>query len=149
MDPAPSDPAEHVRLLRQQLLLAQVRLMEIEDDRDATAARLAEVEALLSAAQRLADAKLDEAAHLARTLTDLQTAQQGLVIATEEKERMLQDARDSLSATQRDLANERSLRCALEARVERLVAEIATMKASRSWRSTAWLRAIENSIDRK
>ena len=72
MKPDPQALADLLALLRQQLLLAQVRIMELEDERDELAPRLAETSALLSAAQSLADAKVDEAAHLERVRTDLQ-----------------------------------------------------------------------------
>ena len=49
MTPAPTETAELINRLRQQLILAQVRIMELEDDRDRLAARLREVEALLAA----------------------------------------------------------------------------------------------------
>ncbi|MBP7481691.1 MAG: hypothetical protein KA788_04075, partial [Lacunisphaera sp.] len=55
-------PADPILLLRQQLILAQVRLMELEDIRDELTPQLAEAEQLLVAAQTLADQKSDEAA---------------------------------------------------------------------------------------
>ena len=72
MMPDPSEPADQLNLLRQQLILAQVRIMELEDGRDELLPRLAGVEKLLSAAQVVADQKLEEATHLARVLSDLQ-----------------------------------------------------------------------------
>lgn len=149
MDPARSDPAEHERLLRQQLLLAQVRIMEIEDERDAAATRIAELESLLSSAQRLADTKLDEAAHLARTLTDLQADHEALATNRDETERVLQAIRASLATVQDNLTNERALRLAGESRIGQLVAETDAIKRSRSWRWTAWLRALGQLVRRK
>src|SRR3954471_1587375 len=70
MTPAPSETAELITRLRQQLILAQVRIMELEDERDQLSPKLAEIENLLAAAQNLADRKTDEAAHLARVLTE-------------------------------------------------------------------------------
>jgi hypothetical protein len=55
MTPAPSETAELIIRLRQQLILAQVRIMELEDEHDRLAPRLAEIEGLLAAAQRLAE----------------------------------------------------------------------------------------------
>jgi len=72
MKPDPAAPADQLNLLRQQLILAQVRIMELEDTRDEMAPRLAAVEKLLAAAQTLADQKLDEAAHLEKVRSDLQ-----------------------------------------------------------------------------
>lgn len=65
-------PADLLALLRQQLLLAQVRIMELEDERDELAPRLAETSALLTAAQSLAEAKVGEATHLERIRADLE-----------------------------------------------------------------------------
>lgn len=73
MKPDPAAPADQLNLLRQQLILAQVRIMELEDTRDELAPKLAELEKLLTAAQTLADQKLEEAAHLEKVRSDLQT----------------------------------------------------------------------------
>lgn len=72
MKPDPAAPADQLNLLRQQLILAQVRIMELEDTRDEMAPKLAAQEKLLTAAQTLADQKLDEAAHLEKVRSDLQ-----------------------------------------------------------------------------
>ena len=72
MKSAPSETAELLHRVRQQLILAQVRIMELEDTRDELAPKLADTEELLTAAQVLADQKTDEAAHLAKTLAALQ-----------------------------------------------------------------------------
>src|SRR5206468_1026200 len=72
MKPVPPDPAETLHRVRQQLILAQVRIMELEDVRDETKARQENFEALLASAQTLADQKLDEAAHLEKVRSDLQ-----------------------------------------------------------------------------
>ncbi len=69
----PAVPADQVNLLRQQLILAQVRIMELEDGRDELQPRLAGLEKLLTAAQDLTDLKLQEAAHLEKVRADLQT----------------------------------------------------------------------------
>ena len=72
MKPDPAAPADQLNVLRQQLILAQVRIMELEDARDELAPRLASLEKLLTAAQSLGDRKTDEAAHLDRVRADLQ-----------------------------------------------------------------------------
>ena len=68
----PAVPADPLNLLRQQLILAQVRIMELEDTRDELAPKLTGLEKLLAAAQTIADQKLDEAAHLEKVRSDLQ-----------------------------------------------------------------------------
>jgi len=67
-----------LNLLRQQLILAQVRIMELEDVRDEIAPKLADTEKLLSAARMIADQKSEEAGHLAKTLSDLQAQHEHL-----------------------------------------------------------------------
>lgn len=65
MKPAPAEStAELLHRVRQQLILSQVRIMELEDERDELVPRLAATATLLTAAQTLADQKIDEASHL-------------------------------------------------------------------------------------
>jgi chromosome segregation ATPase len=72
MKPDPAAPADQLNLLRQQLILAQVRIMELEDTRDELDPKLKETAFLLATAQALADTTLEESAHLTRVLADLQ-----------------------------------------------------------------------------
>ncbi|HEX2862199.1 MAG TPA: hypothetical protein VHN79_11190 [Lacunisphaera sp.] len=72
MKPDPAAPADQLNLLRQQLILAQVRIMELEDTRDELAPKLASAEKLLASAQTLADRKADESAHLEQVRAALQ-----------------------------------------------------------------------------
>ena len=137
MKSAPSEPSDPVIRLRQQLILAQVRIMELEDARDGLAPRLAELEQLLKTAQTLTDQKLDEAAHLGNVLADLSAhcdhlQQAGVELAS------TRAALDEAAArvTQRDEAVRR-----LEITLRQLEAELNSVKSSRSWRWTAWLRS--------
>src|SRR6187549_1001997 len=68
----PQAPSDLLALLRQQLLLAQVRIMELEDERDELAPRVAETSALLAAAQTLAEQKSDSAEHAEKVRAALQ-----------------------------------------------------------------------------
>jgi chromosome segregation ATPase len=63
---------EMLHRLREQLILAQVRIMELEDTRDELTPRLAETMALLKRAQTLADQKVDALAHLEKVHADLE-----------------------------------------------------------------------------
>ncbi len=72
MKPDPAVPADPLNLLRQQLILAQVRIMELEDARDEQTPRLAELERLVTSAQSLADRKLEESTHLEKVRAELQ-----------------------------------------------------------------------------
>lgn len=152
MTPAAPEPADLTNRLRQQLILAQVRIMELEDARDSLAPKLAEIETLLRAAQQLADQKLDEAAHAARVLSDTQAHAAAL-------ERQLAQAARDLAAQAAALAERTAAVAKLEADLraahaeldaERLrladtAAQLARLTASRSWRWTAWLRALGGS----
>jgi hypothetical protein len=85
------------KALRTQLLLSQIRLMELEDSSDVARARCAELEGLLQQAITQLDAKSAEAAHLMNLLA--QTREQ--VTHTQQAER---EARQSLAAAQQQCA---------------------------------------------
>jgi chromosome segregation ATPase len=141
MKPDPAAPADQLNLLRQQLILAQVRLMELEDTRDSLTPRLQELEQLLAQAQALADHKTDEAAHLGEVLTDaqlqiehLQSAQLRLAQEAAAHGRAMAEAMAALAARTEAinrLQNERN----------DLRSEMNELRSSRSWRWTAWLRS--------
>lgn len=190
MGAQPPTPAETLLLLRQQLILAQVRIMELEDARDDQQSRLADLEHLLADEQTLADEKLDAANHLETVRADLQhqyehmrhmqhvtnealnasrveTAgvQTNLVKAQSE----LADARHNLAeaqkvhqglllqlgAAQQELERgARDLRQTLrraeqaEQHAVQLDAELHALRATRTWRWTAWLRALGRKLRR-
>lgn len=174
----PVEPADPLNLLRQQLILAQVRIMELEDARDALAPKLADTERLLTAAQAIADQKSEDAAHLAKTLAELQAQHEHLRHMQHITNEALNDTRRQLDDTTRQLTNaqqranqlqresvaladqarqltanlqklnkelneENSIATARLIRINELDAEIRALKASRSWRWTAWLRSLE------
>jgi chromosome segregation ATPase len=143
MNPALPDPAEILLRVRQQLILAQVRIMELEDTRDEVASRLETNEKLLQSAQALADQKLDEAANAERTRVDLQKQ-------FAELQRLLHTTNEVLATTQNQLndaivkiESQEDASAAREKRIEDLDTEIRRLKSSRSWRWTAWLRGVE------
>lgn len=184
MKPDSAAPADPLNLLRQQLILAQVRIMELEDARDELAPRLAGLQQQLGAAQTLADAKFDEAAHLTKTLADLQAqydhlrhmqhvTTEALAAARSEATALagreqnllaevenLQTLIHQQAATSREqLAKIAALEAGLGAaqaeaasrlqRINQLDAEQRALKASRSWRWTAWLRSLERTFGGK
>ena len=135
MKPDQPDPAEIPQRVRQQLILAQVRIMELEDARDAAAGRLAEIERLLHTAQTLTDQKLDEAAQTEKVRADLQVQFDHL--------RQLQTATSALLEAARARLEETTAGAAAhQLRVAELETELRKLMASRSWRWTAWLRAL-------
>ncbi|MDQ5979822.1 MAG: hypothetical protein QG602_2797 [Verrucomicrobiota bacterium] len=184
MKPDPAAPADQLNLLRQQLILAQVRIMELEDVRDELAPKLTETTNLLSAAQALADLKVDETAHLERVRASLQAefdhlrhlqhvtnealnaarAEAGGLAAREkallsEVENLhlltgqLAEAERQhltrIASLEKDLASAQSGVATQLARISQLDAEQRAMKASRSWRWTAWLRSLERAFGGK
>lgn len=170
MKPDPPDPAGILHRVRQQLILAQVRIMELEDARDEAGAKLSETGKLLQAAQALTDQKLDEAAHSEKTRADLQAQFEHLRHVQHVTNEALESARRQLAVAEQALTHETQLSADLAAqlrqlqetqqkleaqlretiatnavrqqRIEQLDAEIRDIKASRSWRWTAWLRAL-------
>lgn len=135
MKPASPEPADLVPRLRQQLILAQVRIMELEDVRETLVPQLAELEKLLRAAQILADQKTDEAAHLGQVLADTQAH------AAHLHEMGLKLAED-LSAVVAKLEQRETRITQLEATLRELESGLQAIQSSRSWRWTAWLRTL-------
>ncbi len=174
MNAVPPEPADLVQRLRQQMILAQVRLMELEDERDELAPRVTELENLLTSAQKLADQKLEEAAHLDQVRAGLQAqfehmrhmqhvtnealnatraqlaaAQQSLAEAdarATSQEAALTSLRTNLAQGASDLQAARNALQAHSERIAQLDLELHAMKSSRSWRWTAWLRALERAL---
>lgn len=120
MKPTPSESPDLLHRVRQQLILAQVRLMELEDVRDELTPRLAEAEKLLAAAQSLADQKVDEAAHLTKVQIDLQA--QG-----EHLRHMQHVTNEALNATRGQLAATASQLAVAESRSHQLQQEIISL----------------------
>jgi len=169
MDPASN---ELLRRLRQQLILAQVRLMEIEDERDALATRLSAAERLTAEAQTLADAKLEEAAHLeqvratqqqqfehlrhmqhltneALNETRAQLAARDATLASAQQqlaqaEAALLSVRQQVASLETRLASATRDANIHEQHLTALESELRALRASRSWRWTGWLRRLES-----
>jgi chromosome segregation ATPase len=178
MKPDPQQPADLLNLLRQQVLLAQARIMELEDERDTLAPRLAETEKLLAGAQSLAEREADAVRHAGETRASLQaefdhlrhvqhitnealnaaraevaglTNGRSLLLAEIEQLQLLTAQlaaaeRGHLARIAEQQATGERLRAESaerQARITQLDAEQRALKSSRSWRWTAWLRALE------
>lgn len=176
--------AETLNLLRQQLILAQVRIMELADARDEQAPRLASLEKLLAEAQALADRKADEASHLEQVRAGLQQRYEHMRHMQHVTNQALEDTRAALTVAagresillaetetlqkliaaeaevgraqlnrladlEQQLGSAKAESAARLTRVNELDAEQRAMKASRSWRWTAWLRSIERAFRRR
>ena len=135
MKPDSAAPADQQNLLRQQLILAQVRIMELEDERDSLTPRLQEMERLLGQAQTLADRKLDEAAHLEKILTDTRTHSAHL-------QQLQSQAAQDLAATRAAMTEATATLTQRNETIARLEAELRALHSSRSWRWTVWLRSL-------
>ena len=178
MSSASKPPEQLITQLRQQLILAQVRIMELEDILDEVAPKLAEVETLLVEAQILVESKVEEAAHLTQVRADLQKQYEHLQHVQHVTNTALEEARDklvanaeqiealqqegacqmthigqlqadgetkleSISKLETDLSTLREEATQHAARIQELDTEQRELKASRSWRWTAWIRSIE------
>ncbi|MBI2813968.1 MAG: hypothetical protein HYX71_06765 [Opitutae bacterium] len=135
MKSAPSESSDLVLRLRQQLILAQVRIMELEDARDTLAPRLAELEGLLSGAQSLADRKLEETAHLEKILAEARQQSAQLRQLQQQSDAALAEARAALAEATGKLTRSHDT-------ITRLESELRGLTSSRSWRWTAWLRRL-------
>jgi hypothetical protein len=172
MNPAPAEPAEILHRVRQQLILAQVRIMELEDSRDEKAAKLEDVEKLLASAQAVTDRQLEEAGHLEKVRSDLQaqyehmrhmqhvtnealTATRELLASTEqERDRSQKEAltakeqaitlNDCIAGLNGELNESKTTASLRLDQISQLSHELAFVRNSRSWRWTAWLRRIGN-----
>lgn len=120
MKPAPPETAELLHRVRQQLILAQVRIMELEDARDELGSKLADTETLLTAAQTLADQKVDEAGHLEK-------AHAGLQAQYEHMRHMQHVTNEALNDTRRILAAATDRLSAAEQRGGQLQKEIVAL----------------------
>lgn len=177
MTPAHPDPAEILLRVRQQLILAQVRIMELEDARDETGARLADTAKLLAAAQTLTDQKLDEAAHaeknhshllaqfeqlrhmqhvtneaLEATRTQLTTVEHTLVHEKHHAEGLAAQVRavqEAHAQLEAQFSSVSAAQAAGQQRIAQLDIEQRFLRSSRSWRWTAGLRALERTFGGK
>lgn len=174
MKPAPAETAEILHRVRQQLILAQVRIMESEDACDELSGRITDLEKLLADAQLLADQKIGEAGHLEKVRQDLQgefehmrhmqhmtnealnQTRTQLASAEQDRTRLQQkiislvdqasQLNNSLGRLTTELAESNTLAADRLNHANRLEAELLGLKATRSWRWTAWLRSIGNAL---
>lgn len=177
MKPVPAAPDDLTHRLRQQLILAQVRIMELEDARDAQSTRLGSLEKLLADAQALADSQVDTATHLERVRADLQAQFEHLRHMQHVTNEALDAARHELASARQALADTRAAHDGLAQQLGRAQEEIVglehalraardeldqrsrqiaqleagqrALKASRSWRWTGWLRTLERAFGRR
>ena len=142
MKPLPSEPSDPVALLRQQLILAQVRIMELEDTRDSLIPRLTELDQLLQLAQSLADQKINETVYLEKTLAELRAHCDQLLQNQRLSNQGATTKRPSETESLAEATKHDETISRLESSLKELDRELRTVKSSRCWRWTAWLREL-------
>jgi chromosome segregation ATPase len=134
----PQTPADLANLLRQQLILAQVRIMELEDREEEIERKLAETEESLRSAQNLADRKMEEADHLEKVRVDLQAqfehmrhmqhvtheALEATRVLLRTNESSLDSERNHSASLQQQLASETETSRKLASRIEESVRKL-------------------------
>jgi len=116
--------------------------MELEDVRENLVPRLAESEKLLAQAQTIADQKTAEAAHLTQVLVGLQGQLAHLQQAHHLAAQDLVATRAVVEETSAQLARQSASAAQIESSRRQTETELKNIKASRSWRWTAWLRTL-------
>lgn len=142
MNPAPPDSSEPPAPPRQQLILAQVRLLELTDAREALTTRLALLERLLTEAQALANAKIAERDHGAKVAAGLEEQAGRLNAELAAVQAALQQRQTRVTELQALLGAAEQSAADRLARIGELEATVRAMKSSRSWRWTAPLRTL-------
>jgi chromosome segregation ATPase len=135
MNPAPPDNGELPAPVRQKLAVAQVRLLELTDAREALATQNRLLERTLAEAQAIADARSGERDHLAAVNTRLEAHAANL-------QAELEAARAALGRDQARLAALDAAAAAAARELADLRREFAGLQATRSWRWTAPFRAL-------
>lgn len=175
MSAAPTDQTPLIYRLRQQLILAQVHIMETEDRLAELVAQKDATDGLLRSAQQTADETLEDNAHLERVRADLQmqyehmrhmqhvtnealeatrrdldtrdTAFEELTLAANARESQLVELQESQVRLNDELEELRQLLKDREAVVSALTVDLSRIKSTRSWRWTAWLRRMAGGTD--
>ena len=140
MKPAPTETADIPNQLRQQLILAQVRIMELEDVSNEMNSRLAETNRTLTELQLIAQARLAERDHLACLSAELEKRLSSVQQQLGEARLSLQQGQIRESELQAALQRVESTATERKARIDELEIKFQAIKTSRSWRWTAWLR---------
>jgi hypothetical protein len=135
MQPALQVPPDELPRLRQQLILAQAKLLELEDTREALLSRITLLDRTLADLQTLANGKIAERDHqaartaeLERHTEELETQRRQILARTRELE-------EALAETAKTAAN------GLD-QIRVLEAELSSLQSSLSWRLTRPLRRL-------
>jgi len=140
---SPPLPSDDPAALRRALMLAQVSLMELGDEREAAATRLALLERTLTETQALANLKITERDHLAQVAAGLEDQARALTTHLAEVRIGLRQAQTRVAELQAALSAGEQLASDRLDRIGELETTVLALKSSRSWRWTAPLRSIE------
>ncbi|MEO6992920.1 MAG: hypothetical protein ABI273_04795, partial [Lacunisphaera sp.] len=138
-----TETADLVPHLRQQLILAQVRIMELEDTRDELISRLAQINRTLTEMQSIVQDRIAERDVLANQSLDLETHLGAARQQLDDSTTSLLQSRARESDLQKMLARIENTSAGHQGRVGELEILLRTLKDSRSWRWTAPLRSLE------
>jgi hypothetical protein len=142
--PAPRDEStQDFATLQKQLILAQVRILELEDLRDELQAAIQHRSKVFADLQVIADRSLLDAEHSYRTLDQERAEKAALKNRLETLQRSEADAARHLAACRDELTQAQTAAAAHASRIEILDRELRSVKASRSWRWSAPLRFVE------
>jgi DNA anti-recombination protein RmuC len=142
MNPASPDNRELPASVRQQLVLAQVRLLELTDAREALATQVTLLERTLAEAQALANAGTAGQAHLAAVNTRLEAHAGQLQVQLDHLQAERKKGAEQLAALTDALARTEQVAADRLRRSTELQDKLRTMQATRSWRWTAPFRAL-------
>lgn len=143
MKPAPMETADIAPTLRQQLILAQVRIMELEDARDELASRLAQVDHTLTEMQSMVQNRITERDHLVSQNFELETQLNNARLQLAELNRSLQQWQLRESELRKTLTQNERKSAEQQALINNQESQLHILKTSRSWRWTAPLRSLE------
>lgn len=143
MKPAPMETADIAQTFRQQLILAQVRIMELEDARDELASRLAQVDQTLTEMQSMIQTRISERDRLTAQNSELEAQLSSARLQLAELDHSLQRSQARESELRKTLAQNEATSAERQACINKQEVQLHALRISRSWRWTAPLRSLE------
>lgn len=143
MKPAPMETADIAQQLRQQLILAQVRIMELEDASHDLASRLTQVDQTLTEMQSIVQNRITERDRLSVQNSELESQLNDARLQLVEINHSIQQSQARESELRKTLAHTENTSAERQARIGNQEVQLHALKTSRSWRWTAPLRSLE------
>lgn len=145
-----NEPDRELSLLRKQLILSQVQILELEDTRDELKSALEHRAEVLAELQEIADGALADASEANAAKSESDRAARDLISQRDQIRQSVAKLEQEAAVTNREVAE---VRRALDeargdltahtSRIATLDAEMRAVKASRSWRWMGPLRSLE------